>query len=153
MSLQTQCYQNHWGQIYHENNQIYKYFHLCAILVSAHRASSVASSFLTDWWQVLCEGCWVPGIYQRCTWGAVEVCDLVLLETGVSGGCDLMEGGGLDISPPKRDLLYLGMASFVSWGMISDSFLQSNLVDRQINGATRWLLSMLAEAVLLRTVF
>ena len=40
--------QNHWGQIYYENDQLYKYFHLCVILVSAHRASSVASSFLTD---------------------------------------------------------------------------------------------------------
>ena len=42
----------------------------------------------------------------------------------------------------------MGTASLFKWGMVSESFFQLNLVDRQISGATRLLLSLLADAVL-----
>ena len=44
------------------------------------------------------------------------------------------------------------MALLSSLGMQSDSFFQFNFVDRQIAGATKLLLSMLADAVLLGMV-
>ena len=42
----------------------------------------------------------------------------------------------------------MGIASLFKWGTLSDSFFQLNLVDRQISGATRLLLSLLADEVL-----
>ena len=42
----------------------------------------------------------------------------------------------------------MGIAALFKWGTLSDSFFQLNLVDRQISGATRLLLSLLADDVL-----
>ena len=49
---------------------------------------------------------------------------------------------------PNLDLLGYGMASFLSWGMHALKLFQLNLVDLQIMGATKLLLSTDADAVL-----
>ena len=65
------------------------------------------------------------------------------------GGWDLKLAGGLIIGCcPNRDLLYLGIESSFREGIQCDSLFQLNFVARQITGATKSLLSMLADAVL-----
>ena len=73
----------------------------------------------------------------------------MLAATPGIGGWDLKLARGLIIGCcPNRDLLYLGIESSFREGIQCDSLFQLNFVARQITGATKSLLSMLADAVL-----
>ena len=74
---------------------------------------------------------------------------LPLLVTRGARGCVRRCGGARIISVlPNLDLLGYGIASFLSWGMQALKLFQLNLVDLQIMGATKSLLSTVADAVL-----
>ena len=73
---------------------------------------------------------------------------LPLLVTRGARGCVRRSGGARIISVlPNVDLLGYGVASFLSWGMHALRLFQLNLVDLQIMGATKLLLSTVADAV------
>ena len=79
--------------------------------------------------------------------------DLVLWLTGSTGGRALDSSGALSTeSEENRCLLWAGIASSFKLGMQLARFVQLSFAARQIIGATKSLLSMLADAVLLWTV-
>ena len=77
---------------------------------------------------------------------------LVLCATGVSGGGVLVSSGAFTMSLPNIFLILYGIASSFKRGMQFASFSQLNFVARQIMGATKSLLSLLADAVFPWTV-
>ena len=112
-------------------------------------------SFLpSQWLSNQCRGLKFLGLYPS---GGVIGCPqihvacrvLLLLVTRGAWSCVRRSGGARIISVlPNLDLLGYGMASFLSWGMHALKLFQLNLVDLQIMGATKLLLSTDADAVL-----
>ena len=117
--------------------------------------SAVVNSFLLSLWlSLLCRGLKFSGLFPSgsmigCPQIQVACLVLPLLVSRGDKGCVRRCGGARIISVlPNLDLLECGMASFLSWGMQALKLFQLNLVDLQIMGATKLLLSTDADAVL-----